>query len=343
MHNKIEMKADKILIFDVNWLGDVLFSTAVIRNIRYNFPESYIACVIPERCRPVLEGNPHLNEIIIFDERGRHRGFVPKLRFISLLRSKEFDVVFFLHRSFTRALLCYLANIPDRIGYYTAKRAWLLTKKIMPPDINSMHRLDYYMNIITQADLQVKDRFTEFFIKKEHEHYVNEFLLGHGINEKDHVIAVNPGGNWKLKRWPPDNFSKLCDRLTEDSNAKIILTGDERDKQLIEEITRHMKYNAVSCAGEFTLKQTAALLKRVDVFISCDSGPLHIANAIGTRKIVAIFGPTSVSITGPYPASERLIILQKDVGCKIPCYKLDCADNRCMKGIKVQEVISALK
>jgi len=337
------MKADKILIFNVNWLGDVLFSSAVIRNIRYNFPESYIACVIPERCRPVLEGNPHLNEIIIFDERGRHRGFVSKLKFISNLRSKEFDVVFLLHRSFTRALLCYLANIQERIGYYTAKRAWLLTKKIMPPDINSMHRLDYYLSIIEQAGLQVKDNFTEFFIKKEHEQCVFEFLSHRGITQNDCVIAVNPGGNWKLKRWPPDNFSKLCDRLIEESNVKIVLTGDDRDRQLIEEIIRHMKYSAVSCAGEFTLKQTAALLKRADIFISCDSGPLHIANAMGTRKIIAIFGPTSVNITGPYPAHEGLVILQRDVGCKIPCYKTDCPDNRCMKAIKVEDVVKALK
>jgi heptosyltransferase-2 len=341
--DKIEMEADKILIFNVNWLGDVLFSTAVIRNIRYNFPDSYIACAIPERCRAVLEGNPHLNEIIIFDERGRHRGFVPKLRFISFLRSKEFDVAFLMRRSFTRALLCYLANIPERIGYYTAKRAWLLTKKIIPPDINSMHRIDYYLSLIEQAGLIVKDRFTEFFVKKEHEQDINDFFAAHGILQDNKIAAVNPGGNWKLKRWAPDNFSKLCDKLIEEFNFKVVLTGDEKDRALVEDIMRQMKYKAIGCAGEFNLKQTAALLQKVNVFISCDSGPLHIANAMGTPKIIAIFGPTSVRITGPYPPSERVIILQKDTGCKIPCYKLNCPDNRCMKEIKVQDVIAALR
>src|SRR5512137_2821656 len=95
----------RILIFNVNWLGDVLFSTAFIRNLRYSFPDSYIACCIPPRCADVLEGNPYLNEVILLDEKNLHRGPVGLLRFCSQLRSKKFDTVFLLHRSFSRALL----------------------------------------------------------------------------------------------------------------------------------------------------------------------------------------------------------------------------------------------
>ncbi|MDD4908596.1 MAG: lipopolysaccharide heptosyltransferase II [Candidatus Omnitrophica bacterium] len=339
----MKMKANKILIFNVNWLGDVLFSTAVIRNIRYNFPDSYIACVVPERCRPVLEGNPNLNEIIIFDERGRHRGFAPKLRFLSLLRAGDFDTVFLLHRSFTRALLCYLAKIPQRIGYYTHKRAWLLTRKIPQADAGSMHRIDYYLNVIEKAGLEVKDRFTEFCVNIEHERYVEEFLSKEGVAKNDLLVVVNPGGNWNLKRWPAENFSGLCDRIISELKAKVMIIGDTKDAPLAESIMKKMRYSALNAAGKFQLKQTGALLKRADIFISCDSGPLHIANAVGAKRIIALFGPTSAGITGPYPRNPGITILQKDTGCKIPCYKLDCEDNRCMKALTVEDVMEKIR
>ena len=112
----IKTQEKRILIFNVNWLGDVLFSTAVIRNIRRNFPNSFIACVIPSRCYLILKGNPNLDEIIIFDEKDRHAGFFAKVKFIRYLRRKKFDLVFLLHRSFTRALICRLAGIKEIIG-----------------------------------------------------------------------------------------------------------------------------------------------------------------------------------------------------------------------------------
>src|SRR4030042_6140538 len=138
----------KILVFNVNWLGDVLFSTATIRNLRYNFPDSFIACIIPRRCYQVLESNPHLDEIIIYDEKGEHKSLLGKLRFIRYLRRIRFDTVFLLHRSFSRALITALAGIPERIGYYTKKRGFLLTRKIPPVGMNSLHRIDYYLNVI---------------------------------------------------------------------------------------------------------------------------------------------------------------------------------------------------
>jgi ADP-heptose:LPS heptosyltransferase len=154
----------RILIFNVNWLGDVLFSTATIRNIRRNFPDSFIACIIPSRCYPILKDNPYLDEIIIFDEKDRHKGILAQLRFAGFLKSKRFDTVFLLHRSFSRALICWLAGIPQRFGYYTKKRSFLLTKNIVPLGKDTVHRIDYYLNIIEKSGFKLEDRFSDFFI-----------------------------------------------------------------------------------------------------------------------------------------------------------------------------------
>ena len=332
----------RILIFNVNWLGDVLFSTAAIRNIRRNFPDSFIACAIPSRCYPILKGNPHLDELIIFDEQDRHRGILAQLSFVKLLKGKKFDTAFLLHRSFSRALICRLSGIPQRIGYSTRKRAFLLTKKIASPAKDTLHRIDYYLNIIEKAGLRVEDRYTEFFIDGQDKDFVGSFLSKSKVLENDFVVAVNPGGNWLPKRWPKDYWALLADKLILRFGAKVIITGSRDDLALALSIKEKMKESPIIACGVFNIKQLGALSKRADLFISADSGPLHIANSVGTKKIIALFGPTDPAITGPYPL-KNLTILRKLVGCKIPCYQVRCQDNRCMKAITPEEVIEQVR
>jgi len=332
----------RILIFNVNWLGDVLFSTAAIRNIRRNFPNSFIACAIPSRCYQILKGNPHLDEIIIFDEKDRHKGLLAKLDFVRFLKSKDFDTAFLLHRSFSRALICRLADIPQRIGHHTKKRGFLLTKKIKPPRRDSMHRIDYYLHILEKAGLKIEDRYLEFFYSDEDERFVDSFLLKNGIKKHDFLIALNPGGNWLPKRWPKEFWAHLADKLIADFQAKVIITGSASDRTLGAQINSLMKEKSLIACGILSIKQLGALCKRLDVFVTADTGPLHIANAVGTKQIIALFGPTSPNITGPFPA-KNVVILQKEVGCVIPCYQVRCKDNRCMKAITPEDVLRHIK
>jgi heptosyltransferase-2 len=335
-------KNKRILIFNVNWLGDVLFSTATIRNIRKNFPNSFIACVIPSRCYPVLKGNPHLDEIIIYDEKDRHKGLLAQLDFVRQLKDKKFDIVFLLHRSFSRALICRLADISQRVGYFTRKRAFLLTKKIAPPKKDGIHRIDFYLNVVEKAGLEVTDRYTEFYFSYEDEDFVKGFLEKHDVIGEDFLVVVNPGGNWLPKRWPKEYWSELADGLIEKFSAKVVITGSHSDIPLATSIKERMKNTPIIAGGEFNIKQLGALAKRADLFISADSGPLHIANAVGAKRIIALFGPTSPMITGPFPM-KNVVLLQKDVGCKIPCYEVHCKDSRCMKAITPDEVLEEVR
>ncbi|HTY45798.1 MAG TPA: lipopolysaccharide heptosyltransferase II [Patescibacteria group bacterium] len=332
----------RILIFNVNWLGDVLFSTATIRNVRYNFPDSYIACVIPSRCYPVLKGSPHLDEIIIFDEKDRHKGLLAKLKFVQLLKSKQFDTAFLLHRSFRRALICRLAGIKEKIGYYTRKRGFILDKNIPPVDPHTMHRIDYYLHIIEKAGLRVEDRYTEFFVGEEDAEATQEFLQKNLIRPADVLVGINPGGNWMPKRWPKDYWAILADKIMSGLGAKVIITGGPADILLAEGIRDAMRRKPVIACGVFTIKQLGALCKRLDLFITADTGPLHIANSVGAKRIIALFGPTDPLVTGPYPVAN-VAVIRKDVGCKIPCYQVHCKDRHCMKAITPEEVYQAAK
>ncbi len=338
----MDREPKRIVIFNVNWLGDVLFSTAVIRNIRLNYPKSFIACIIPGHCYPVLKGNPYLSEIIIYDEKDRHKSFLDKAQFVQLLKLKKFDTAFLLHRSFTRALICRLAGIPQRIGYHTKKRAFLMSSKIIPPERDAMHRIDYYLNVIEKAGLKVQDRYTEFFISDEDIELVENFLKKNSVGKNDFLAVINPGGNWLPKRWPGEYWGELADKLISEYKARVIITGSAGDTLLAEGIKNLMKEKPVLACGVFNLKQLAALCRRSDLFISGDTGPLHIANAAGAGKIIAIFGPTSPLVTGPYPLTNT-VVLQKDVGCKIPCYITRCQDNRCMKAVTPADVLEQVK
>ncbi|MFH0762821.1 MAG: lipopolysaccharide heptosyltransferase II [Candidatus Omnitrophota bacterium] len=335
-------KPRRILIFNVNWVGDVLFSTAVIRNIRRNFPDSFISCIIPERCYAVLKGNPHLDEVLIFNDRDRHKSILAQLRFAKLLRSKRFDTAFLLHRSFSRALICRLAGIPAIIGYLTKKRGFLLSKKILPPKQDSLHRIDYYLAIIEKAGLKVEDRYPEFFVSKKDEKFIREFLKRNSIGEGNFLAVINAGGNWLPKRWPKDYWAQLADRLIGESAARVVISGAAQDRHLALDISSKMRNKPVIAAGELNLKQLGALCRRADLFITADTGPLHIAAAVGAKKIIALFGPTSPELTGPF-AQKNVTVISKDVGCKVPCYVVHCKDNRCMKAISVEDVIDRIK
>jgi len=332
----------RIVIFNVNWLGDVLFSTAVIRNIRLNYPQSYIACIIPPGCAAVLQGNPYLNEIILFDEKTMHKSIFGKFAFAFSLKQKRFNSAFLLHRSMTRAFIVWLAGIRERIGYTSAKGAFFLTTKISPPDIYRVHRIDCYLGLIKGAGLAIKDRHADFFFNEQDRLACDVFLRQSAIHARDVVIGLNPGGNWSLKRWKKESFALLADRLVKEYGVRIVFTGSAQDQEVVSQIQSLMKSNAVSACGILSLKQFAVLCTRMSVFISADSGPLHIANAVGAKQIIALFGPTDPQLTGPVPV-DRVAVIQKKIGCAIPCYKLDCSDNRCMKAISVDDVLAAVR
>ena len=330
----------RILIVNVNWRGDVLFSTPFIRAIREKHPQSFIATMLLPRCAPILENSPHLNEIVIFDEKGRHRGLSGKLRLINLLRTKHFDTVFLLHRSFTRTLLCWLAGIPERIGYFTKKRAMLLTKVVSPP-LDKLHKVEYFLNIAKTCGIETENKDYEFFTSPKDRNYIKNLLQENGLKESGFLVVINPGGNWSLKRWPKENFAKLSDRLIEKYQVKVIITGAKSDISLARSIASLMHNRPTIFCGGTTLGQLAALMAKASLVISNDSGPMHIAVSQKT-KVICLFGPTSPEITGPYGKGDYTVI-RKDVGCEGPCYQLDCNDNRCMKAISVYDVLQAVQ
>jgi len=331
----------KILVVNVNWLGDVIFSTPVFRALKEAYPYATLTCLMVPRVVGVAKQIPFIDEILVYDEKGRDRFLWGKLKLIFHLRSKRFDAAILLHGSWTRALLVFLTGIPVRVGYDIKKRGWLLTHRVSV-DKGLIHRSDFYLKVLEPLGIAVNNRQTFLEVDDESEASTQNFLSGAGIKEGDFCVVAHIGGNWDLKRWPVENFAKLFDTLAEDFKAKVIICGGKDDAALAQKVgvlTRHKPY---LLAGKTTFSELAALMKKVSVVVSADSGPLHIASSVGT-PVVGLFGPTHPLVTGPRGSSKSFLI-HHDVGCNMtPCYHLACPDNICMKAITVNDVIQKIR
>lgn len=331
---------NRILIVNVNWLGDTLFATPFIRAIKENFPQAHIAVFTHPRCKEILDGNPNIDEIIMYDEKGEHRHLWAKFSIISKLKSEKFDAAFILRKSLSRTMILFLSNITERIGYSSKRAGFLLTKKIPLPK-KDLHRVEHFLDIARAIGIEPKSLNYDFFISEEDIKKADEILNENGIGLQGKYIALHAGGNWMPKRWPFENFAKLADEICHRLKYKVVFTGTEKDLILVKNICGLMKVKPIVLCGKINLKVLGAVFERSACMISNDSGPLHIAYSLKV-PVIGLFGPTSPEITGPYGGNVKKLIW-KDTGCKVPCYKLDCHDNKCMKVITVEEVFEAVK
>ena len=332
----------RILIFTKNWLGDVLFEIPAIQAIRENFPEARITALAPARCREILEAVPYLNDVQVFDERSSERSLSAKFRFVKRLRNEKFDKVFLFHRSFTRAFLAWLGGIPERIGYRTPKRDWILTTSV-PAPAKPVHQTDYFLVLLKWAGLRVKFGSPyQFFYRAEDEAKAKSLLETNGLKENS-FIAFHIGANWEPKKWPRGHFSRLADLLTETYASPIVLTGSPSDEAAAQEIIEGAQSaKPISICGKTSLGVLGAFYKRAAFLVSSDSGPLHIASGVGTR-VVALFGPTCPVLTGPRGTGKIVLIQFVPKGFSVPWRGKTFPEKGWMEQIKPEAVFERIQ
>ena len=330
------MRIRKILVFTTNWLGDALFISSLLAALKENFTQLHLAVASVPRVKGVFQSNPNVDKIVIYDEKDKRMSLISRLRFISKLREEQFDTALILKPSLTRTFILKCAGIKQIIGFDNPKSGWLLTVKVLSPK-EIPHRIDYFLAILEHLGLKISQRKYEFFPSDEDRIYIAKLFSQKRISGNLPLIVINPGANWIPKRWPSENFAALIKKIKARLPLNIAITGADKDRDLAEEIIKKSGKDIFDFTGQTSLGQLGALMEEADIVISADSGPMHIAAALG-KSVVALFGPTSARITGPYPI-ENHIVIQKDVGCRVPCYDKNCRDYRCMKAITVDEVV----
>ncbi len=334
-----KLSRKRILIVSVNWLGDLLFLTPAIRAIRRAHPDSRITCLCPARGLDLLQGNPHIDEVIPLREPRGPGNFFFWMALVPRLKQGRFDTAFLFHRSFTRALAVRLAGIPERIGFQTRKRSGLLTLAVEPPAPDSVSKVDTFLQLVEAAGIPPAGRHYDAGLQPEDRAAAGTLWTRLGLSGGDRVVALHAGANWRLKRWPAARFSQLADALAQRYGARILFVGGEGDLPLIRGITGRMKSPGLVAAGQTTFRQMGALLERTSLLVSNDSGPLHMGLAVGV-PVVALFGPTDPKLTGPQPDAKAETLFGS-IGCPVPCYQLNCPANLCMEQISVEQVDAA--
>jgi lipopolysaccharide heptosyltransferase II len=342
MNKKI--KFGRILIVRTDRIGDVLLSTPVIKAVRDAYPHSFIAMMVRPYAKDIVNENPFLNEVIIYDKYGRHRSFLSSLKFAFGLRKKKFDLAIILHPTNRTHLITWLAGISTRIGF-DKKLPFLLTKTVAhTKHLGLMHEIDYGFELLKEIGIEAKNRTLFMPIKENDLKWVENLFKERKISENKPIFCLHPGASCISKKWPARNFARLIDELKEQFEAQIIIFVGRQDRQVANNVYRLAK-NKPHCMLEgVPLGKIAALLKKSNLLISNDSGPVHISCAVGT-PVVAIFGRNQPGLSPKRwgPIGRKDIVLHKDVGCVV-CLAHNCQrDFECLKAIKTEDVLDAVR
>ena len=333
----------KILIVRTDRMGDVILSTPVIRNIREAYPNSHIAFMCRPYTREILEGNPYLDEVIVYDKYGEHKSLLSSLRFAFLLRKKKFDWALVIHPTNRAHIVTFLAGISIRVGW-NRKMGFLLTHKLEhTKQRGEKHELEYTLDLLKLIDVPVKYRDMFFPLKNEHLSHIKSALSEYGISDSDKIVVIHPSASCVSKRWPEDYFVRLIELIKYQFKPKIVIVTSKEEAQYADKIIGRFT-DLIDMRGKLTLSELGALLKEADIFISNDSGPVHVAAALGT-PVISIFGRNDKGLSPRRwrPLGDRAFFMHKDVGCN-PCLAHNCTKGfLCLKAIKPDDVFSLVK
>ena len=313
--------------------------TPALRALKHAYPESNLTLLLRPLVADLMETHPYVDTCIVDTKsRGRFRSLVGLIRQI---HRAAFDVAVVLHpTSFRNALVPFLAGVPIRVGTEVNGRGRLLTASCK--DDTSVHEVYRYLRVLRLLDIGPVLDSLEFWHTDTDRRMIQVLLDVEGVSLTDRLIALNLGTTWRTKQWDPTNFAAVIQQIAHlVPDARIVLTGSSNELALVEALPTSLP--TINLVGKTSILQLAALLERCEICLTCDSGPMHIAAAVGTPT-VALFGPTDPVRHKPYGTGHTTI--EKPVECR-PCYKRTChrqdAPYLCMTEINPTEVIKVLE
>ena len=340
---------ERLLIRGTNWVGDAVMSVPALKEIRRIFPNARISLLVRPWVREVYSAADFVDEILSYDKQERHAGWIGRRLLISELRARRFDMAILLQNAVEAAWIAYWARIPLRLGYRRDGRGILLTHPVrIDPAVRRIHQVHYYLGLLAGAGL-LEDRPWEsehlrtvsiaIPVGESDREAARAMMRDHGITAGRPIVGLNPGASYGgAKRWPAERFAALADALADRCNAQIVIFGAPAERHVAEHVAAQMVSLPVILAGRTTLGHLMGLIRECDLFITNDSGPMHLAAALDVPQL-AIFGSTSEAATGPLSSQARVI--KNAVDCS-PCFLRECPTGfRCMLSITVEEILNA--
>ncbi|HEX8913767.1 MAG TPA: lipopolysaccharide heptosyltransferase II [Humisphaera sp.] len=334
----------RILVVQPSWVGDAVMATPALRALRQRFPQAEITYLMRRWVKPVYAGMPWADRLVTYrtGKTPRKAGRGQFFELAARLRAAKFDMAVLLPNSFKTALICRMARIPRVVGYERDGRGFLLTDRLLPAKANGKFVpspiLRYYLGLAKYLGADSTDLRMELFVTDAERREAEEVLLRGGLPRdvdrpgsrgQPPMVLLNPGANYgAAKLWKPEYFAELADRLMGELNATVLISAAPKERPIVEQIKRHMKRVPVDLSNKgIGLGSLKEIVRRCDLMVTNDTGPRHIAAAMGV-PVVTIFGPTHPEWTEIYYAKERIAKVKVFCG---PCQKKTCPlDHRCI-------------
>jgi lipopolysaccharide heptosyltransferase I len=342
----------KILIVKTSAIGDVIHTLPALLSLRSHYPDAHIAWLVEEAAADLITGHPALNRVLVAHRKawladlraGRvlraMRGF---MRFIRLVRDTRYDLVIDFQGLLKSAIWVFLARGVRKAGFGRgmehAEFSYVVLNEPVPAVDMNQHAIERELLLLKGIGIPAASIRYDLPVSPEHESEAAALLRASGVGEQDRLVAINPMARWPTKLWEPAHFAAVADRL-EGQGIRVVFTGGAPDRSSIDEICRLMTSKSRRLDGRTSLKTLAAIYRRAQVLLTTDSGPMHLAAAVGTI-VVALFGPTAPWRTGPYGPDHT--VLRAGISCS-PCFKKECLttdfeERACMTRLSIDEVV----
>ena len=332
---------EKILVVQTSFLGDAVLTTPLLSEIRGLFPQARTAVLCTPQARHLFDGNPDIDELLTDDKKGAGRGPLGVWRAARDLRGRGFTIAISPHKSLRTALLLVLAGIPLRVGFRQSA-GWFLYHRRVDRD-PARHDVERNLSLLEALGVRANGKAGRLRVESAAgvAESVERLFRSLGVQRDGLIVGVNPGSVWPTKRWTVEGYAEVLVRLREKYRCQILIFGGPDDERIVAKIQDLSGNIGVSLAGKMDLQQLACALDWCDLFITNDSGPMHVAVARGI-PVVAIFCATTPSL-GFYPYTSRAAVVEKALSCR-PCSshggrRCPLGTEDCMRLIKAEDVL----
>ena len=331
----------KLLVIQTAFVGDVVLATPLFEAARTRLGADRIGAVVRPETADLLRNNPNVDEIVVYDKKGRQKGALQLLLLARRLRDAAYDAALIPHRSLRSALLGYLASAPVRAGFDRSAGKLLLTERV---PYRTAHEVERNLSLLAPWPVDTTGIRPALYPDDADREAADALAREAGVAPSEKIFGVSPGSVWATKRWLPERYAELIRRLSEEYGYRTALFGGAEDRPLCGDIAEMSGADPLNAAGRLSLLQSAALAARCAAFVSNDTGMGHVAAAMGTR-VVAIFGPT-VPAFGFAPHGEGHRVVERDLACR-PCSahggsRCPIGTHDCMRSITADAVVDAV-
>ena len=332
---------ERILVIKLDHLGDVLLATPVFSNLRRAYPYAELHALTGAWSRVVLEKHPDVNNVVeynspAFCRTGQPTSLRETFKLYRQLRRQKYGLIVELRSDWRTVWFAFLRLTPKRLS----RAALQVANKLGFAQFSGTHETTRNLDVLRQAGIPTSVQTAIFSVTTEDKKWASDLLATYQIDRQHPLIAIHPGSPIALKRWLPERYAELADWLIAQKGAQILFVGVKDEIQIVTEIQVLMRGESINIAGKTTLAQLASILHTCNVFIGNDSGPMHLAAAVGTQTI-GLYGPGDPTRFGP--AGEKCQTIQRKSDC--PCLGTVCRYGKsgCMSEIQVTDVIQVLE